>query len=234
MGSFVDIASSILFQSERRTEISAQNIANLSTAGYKRRIPFAQLIDPLNSPGDRSDAQSFVTDYAAGKPIGTDNPLDFSLSGPGFFVVQGPDGPVYTRQGQFTRDGDGRLVTLQGLPVLAQGGGDIVIKAQTFTVAQDGTVLENGQPTSRLEVIDFIDRKAVARTENGQFTTPPSNAVEVDAPVIRQGALESSNVSTGDEMVSIMESLRRAEAAQRLINVYDDLMGRTFQVLGES
>jgi flagellar basal-body rod protein FlgF len=234
MASFVDVAARVLAQSERRTEIAAQNVANISTAGYKRRIPFTQFIDPLSSGVAPDASTALFTDFSIGKQIDTGNPFDLALTSSGFFVVQGADGPLYTRQGQFKREADGRLVTLQGLAVQAQGGGDVILKTQDFKVAGDGTVTENGEPVARLAVVDFSDRSAATRTETGQFAAPAAAVKDVDAPAVRQGAIEASNVSTGDDMVAVMEAVRRAETAQRLVNVYDDLMGRALSTFGQS
>lgn len=233
MGSFIDAASAILTQSERRAEIAAQNVANISTPGYKRRIGVAQFMDALTMTSPAGPAESFITDFSIGKQISTDNPYDLALTGPGFFVVQGANGPLYTRQGQFKREGDGRLVTLSGLPVQADGGGDIVLKSQDFKVETDGTVLENGEPVAKLGIVQFADNAHAARTDTGLFTAPSSSVNSVEGASVRQGALEASNVSTGDDMVSIMEAVRRAETAQRLVSVYDDLMGRALSTFGQ-
>jgi flagellar basal body rod protein FlgG len=164
----------------------------------------------------------------------TGNPGDLAMTHSGFFVVRNGDSLLYTRQGQFHRDSDGRLVTAQGWAVQADGGGDIILKTNAFKVAEDGTVTESGQPIARLAVMDFIGRRDFSDAEAG-FIRAPDNAMKtVDAPAIRQGALETSNVSTADEMVGMMEAIRRAEAGQRLVNTYDDLMGRVLSTFGQA
>lgn len=233
MGSFIDAASRILTQSERRAEIAAQNVANISTPGYKRRIGVSQFIDALTTEPVPDATEAFISDLSVGKQIGTDNPFDLALTGPGFFVVQGANGPLYTRQGQFKRDGGGRLATLTGLPVQADGGGDIVLKTQDLKVESDGTVLENGEAVAKLRIVQLADDTRMARTEDGLFTAPTSSVKGAESASVRQGALEASNVSTGDDMVAIMEAVRRAETAQRLVNVYDDLMGRALSTFGQ-
>lgn len=164
----------------------------------------------------------------------TGNPDDLALTHNGFFLVTSPHGQVYTRQGSFHRDSDGRLVTAQGWPVQAEGGGDIVLKDGDFKIDPDGAITKDGQPVAKLAVMDFAGPKVFADAQDGYLTADGSNMTPVEAPGIRQGALESSNVSTGSEMVAMMEALRRAEAAQRLITVYDDLMGRALSTFGQS
>jgi flagellar basal-body rod protein FlgG len=230
MGGLVDIAASILARSEKRVETSANNIANVTTTGFKRRIEFSDVLGAATS-GDLQRQQQ-VTDFTAGKPINTGNPNDLTLLGEGFFAVSSPDGTFYTRQGQFKRDGEGRLVTAQGFALQLRGGGDLVLKGNDFAVAADGTVSEAGQPVGKLAIVDFERRAAMVRSENGLFAAPEGEAVDVETPSVRQGMLEASNVSTGDEMVMIMEALRRAETGQRIVNVYDDLMGRALTAFG--
>lgn len=175
-----------------------------------------------------------TTDFSEGKQTGTDNPMDMAIAGQGFFVVMGPNGLLYTRHGAFQRDHDGRLTTLDGLAVQGEGGGDIVLKSAAFQVMEDGTVMDAGQPAGRLAVVDFENRDSLSRVDGGLFVAAQDSARAVKDPVVRQGMLETSNVSTGDEMITIMAAIRRAETGQRLVNVYDDLMGRALSAFGQA
>lgn len=228
MGQYIDFVSSILGQSQRRAEIVAQNLANLTTPGYKRRVDFASLMG-----ADGTLQTTSGTDFSAGKPVVTDNPYDLSLGAEGFFAVRTADTVLYTRQGQFKRAEDGRLLTVQGHALQLQGGDDVVVRSAAFKVTADGVVLDDGQPVGRLAIIDAADRSRFVRAEGGLFSAPADALAEVEDPVVRQGALESSNVSSGDEMIAVMEALRRAESGQRLANVYDDLMGRAITTFGQ-
>ncbi|HEX8669709.1 MAG TPA: flagellar hook basal-body protein [Allosphingosinicella sp.] len=234
MDRIAETAATILQNAERRVEVSAQNITNAATPGYKRRVSFAHA---LASPGvgNRTfDATvSNLPDFTAGKEILTGNPTDLAIMGQGFFAVRADDEVLYTRQGQFRRDEEGRLVTGEGMALQASGGGDVVVPAGTFSVAADGMVTVAGQPVARVAVVDFADRGALRPAQGSAFAAGEVQPDEVQGSVIRQGMLESSNVSTGDEMVAMMEALRRAESGQRLISVYDDLMGRALTTFGE-
>jgi flagellar basal body rod protein FlgG len=95
-------------------------------------------------------------------------------------------------------------------------------------------VLENGQPTSKIAVVSLQDPSVAAYVEGGVLSAPSAAVTQVDAPDIRQGAYETSNVSSGSEMVSIMAALRQAEAGQRLVGAYDDVMGRVLETFGQS
>ena len=198
-------------------------------------MSFVQILEGVGSTQGQTTKSSASTDFSSGKILETGNSSDFAIAGRGFFVVAGPDGQlVYTRQGQFHRNADGRLVTGAGQAVQLDGGGDLVLHGDTFKVTADGVVLEDGEPRAKLAIVDFTDPIAATRTEGGGFSAPEGMVVAVSSPSIRQGALESSNVSNGDEMVAVMEALRRAEAGQRLINVYDDLMGRALTTFGQA
>ncbi len=232
MGAFIDTASAIISQSEQRVEIAAQNIANVSTPGYKRRVSFASLVGP--DPTVATAQPTTVTDFSAGKMIITGNALDLAVLGKGMFAVQTDTGVAYLRGGKFQTDANGRVVTPEGYPLELQGGGDLNTKGAVFQVQSDGAVVENGAPIGKLEVIDFVDPHAVTRDSDGLFRTPDANVVALATPGVRQGALEASNVSTGDEMVTVMEALRRAESGQRLVTIFDDLMGRVLSTFGQA
>ncbi len=234
MGDFIDIAGGILSRSEQRVEIAAQNVANITTPGYKRRISFSELVASGAGDAQTTSGISSYVDFAPGKAMDTTNPYDLAITGDGFFAVRSGDRVLYTRAGQFQRAADGRVTTASGLPLQVQGGGDLVLKGAAFEVTEDGTVLEEGEPVARLAVVAFTDTAAVTPADGGLFAAPDDLVVEVKRPAVRQGALESSNVSTGDEMVSIMEALRRAESGQRLVGVYDDLMGRALTAFGQT
>lgn len=232
MSGLVETATYILSRAEKRVEASAHNMANVSSPGYKRRVEFSEVMaGQLRAAGPDS---SSATDFTAGKPVNTGSKFDLSIAGDGFFAVRGPEQLLYTRQGQFRRDPEGRLVTSQGYALQAKGGGDLVLKGSEFEVAADGMVTEAGEPVARVAIVDFENRATMVRGESGLFAAAEADAADVAAPSVRQGVLEASNVSTGDEMVAIMEALRRAEAGQRVINVYDDLMGRALSAFGQN
>jgi len=236
MVQLVDIAGRILSQATQRVEIHAQNISNGTTSGYKRRIAFERFEALVGGGGGSSFPLSTIEstpDFLSGKLIETGNPLDLAIVGDGFFSMRGPEGLVLTRQGQFQRDSAGRLVTPGGLALQADGGGDLIVPPGAFTVARDGLVMVDGELVDRLALVD-APHAALRTGEGGAFSVPESEITSIAMPVVRQGAYEASNVSTGQEMVAMMEALRRAESGQRLVTVYDDLMGRALTTLGQA
>jgi flagellar basal-body rod protein FlgG len=235
MDRIIETAANILQNAERRVEISAQNITNASTPGYKKRITFAQALADNGSStiGLRGADVLNSSDFTGGKDINTGVATDLAIGGEGFFAVRSGEETLYTRHGQFRRDEEGRLVTAQGMVLQASGGGDVVVPRADFTVSSDAMILVEGQPVARISVVDFADRTHLRAVQGSAFAAAEAEAEEVQGATVRQGMLEASNVSTGDEMVAMMEALRRAETGQRLVSVYDDLLGRALTTFGE-
>lgn len=241
MGAFLDSVGGILSRVERRVEIAAQNISNAATPGYKRAVSFESLagapdIDALADGGKRFDGAgpAMAFDFASGQLQDTGNPTDLAISGAGFFTVRTPGGEMlYTRQGQFQRDGEGHLVAAHGAVVQQRGGGDLLLKPGDFKVLDDGTVVQSGEPAGRIGVVDFVDAKAVRLSGDGLYSAPDATVAGLDAASVRQGALETSNVALGSEMMTIMAALRQAQSGQHLMNTYDDLIGRAITTFGQ-
>lgn len=234
MGQVLDSVSRILAQSEARAEVAAQNIANLTTPGYKRRVAFTDLLASGSTQDSmRGAALSIATDLSVGKPIQTGAALDLSLGGDGFFVLRAGDQIVYTRHGQFHRDADGRVISPQGEALQLQDGGDLVLRSDAVKIDADGAVTDGSEVVGRLAVVAIEDPARLARISTGGFTASAQSVSPMEKPQVRQGVLEASNVSAGDEMVAVMEAVRRAESGQRLANVYDDLLGRAITTFGQ-
>lgn len=222
MPDLVAAASAILTQSERRVEIVGQNIANATTPAYKRRIPFVQMLNGVDGSQGTDSTVTPVIDNRPGKLVVTNNPFDLALTGPGVFALRDASGLRFSRQGRFSRNAEGQLVdTLGGVLQLASGG-DVTVTSNDFEVRMDGSIVQKGEARGRIAVYAAVE---------GVTDGPAEPAL---APGVRQGAYEASNVTTGDEMVTMMEALRRAESAQRVMITYDELMARAITTFGGS
>jgi flagellar basal-body rod protein FlgG len=226
----IDIAEVMLSNAMRRVDVAAQNLANVTTPGYKAHNVFS--FDPKSRAAAPSAIDLSSVDLANGKLQQTGNPFDLAIEGGGFFVAGSPDGLFFTRNGQFHRDQDGNLATADGL-LLQSADGEIRLGTGDFTVLSDGEILQGGEPVSRLRVVTFDDRKDLKVAGNGLLTAPEEAAREVSDAQIRQGMIETSNVVTADQMITIMAALRSAESSQRVVQVYDDLMGRVLTTFGQ-
>jgi flagellar basal-body rod protein FlgG len=229
MSEFLNSISSLLLEAERRVEISAHNIANVSTPGFRRHVHFNGL---LNAEG-RGIAASRATDFTQGQMIETGSPLDLALVGPGFFVVRSEGGLRYTRAGNFERDSDGRVVSADGFALQLDGGGDLTLSESNVRIYDDGTIVDGERPLGRLWVAAFEEPESLTR-EGSVFAAPDSAAMADSDTLVRQGALESANVSNATEMIMIMEAIRQAEAGQRLFQVYDQALARTLTTIGQN
>ncbi|CAD6549016.1 flagellar hook-basal body protein [Paraburkholderia metrosideri] len=239
MDNLMTLATGLISQETRRVETAGQNLANVATPGYKRQIAFddvlaesrAQSAPP--SPVTPSRTTGIATDFSAGKLVHTGNPLDLSISGPGLFEVITANGPAYTRAGSFQRDADGRIVTAQGWPLQSAGGGDVVVRSNNWQIASDGTVLDDGTPSSVIRVATFVDPAQLVRGADSLFHAKEAQAVDSEQAHIVQGFIETSNVAVGNDMMQMMEAMRRIESGQKLVHAYDDMVGTVLQRLGD-
>jgi len=230
MPGVIEIGSRILTRSRLDSEISAQNMTNMLTPGYKALRLFS---DVILSETITRDAYSEAVDLSFGKVTNTGSPLDLAIVGNGFFTVKAGDRVLYTRNGQFSRDPDGRIVTAQG-HALQSRSGDVITQSADIVVNADGTILEGGTAIGRLSIAHVADPADIRSVGGGLFEMAPGKVDELASPKVQQGAIEASNVSSASEMLSLMGALRRAESGQRLIQTYDDLMGKVVTAFGQS
>lgn len=236
MSGLVESAVAILSASEKRLEVVSSNISNVSTAGYKRRISFADLVANAGTGTDAVGALLTRTraDLAQGKLNATGNPLDLAISGDGFFQLRDGTETIYSRQGQFKLAADGTVVTPQGFVLQQAGGGDLVLDRANVKILADGTILDGARPVGRIGLFAPSGATAVQPLDGSMFHFSDGAANEVSDPQLRQGMTETSNVSVGDEMVTMMASLRQAESGSRLMQTYDDLLGRAITAFGQA
>jgi flagellar basal-body rod protein FlgG len=232
----IELAGAILSRASQRVEVAAQNMANMTTPGYKAKRSFLQMIDQTSlGPADAGFSDNrpeLLTDFTDGKLRNTGAPFDLAISGSGFFAVRSGDITLYTRNGQFRRDSDGRLVTSSGM-ALQSSGGDLTVDAGNVTILPDGTVLNDGQPAAQVTVVDFSDPQVLKPAEGGAFSAPAGAAHDVTSTHIHQGMLEESNVSTASEMLSLMSAMRSAESGQHIVQALDDLLGQAVNAFGQ-
>lgn len=232
MGELTELALATISQAQNRVEVAGQNLANAATPAFKRRVAFVELLrsDPK---GDVPVPQiAFTQDNRVGKFVETGNASDLALSGSGYFALSKDAKTIYSRDGQLSIDGDGRLINSQGFALQLDSGRDLVVTTDKFEVGIDGTVMDKGMRLGRIAA--FMPMATLANELSLESSPDPAQFIPVEKMRIVQGAYEASNVVSGDEMVAMVEALRRAESGQRVMNVYDDLMGRVITAFGES
>ncbi|MCU0704067.1 MAG: flagellar hook basal-body protein [Fimbriiglobus sp.] len=224
-------AATALDAAQQAHAVTADNLANSSTPGYRQRGVRFETFDRLLGrdvppTGDIVGTQlvSTFTDFKPGPLQYTANPLDLSLSEPDqFFVVQGPNGPMYTRDGAFRIAVDGRVLTQAGYPLLAEGG-PVQVPAGTtrLNFTSDGSIQADGVPTGRLQVARFANPTQLKAVGPVHFTAPEGVTPETAAPRVQQGYREASNVNAPHAMVGMIASTRYYEAAQRALRTISE------------
>jgi flagellar basal-body rod protein FlgF len=217
----------------RRMTVVAQNLANVNTPGYKaERIRFETVWEPAGPPGRLAFVQEVgrLRDMTDGPLAPTGNPLDFAISGDGFFTVATPDGPAYARSGRFRLDPEGTIVTSTGQPLLDENGSPVTVPAGSSRVelASDGTLSVESGPFARLQIVTFADPARLERIGDGLFRTDQSPQPSADARLV-QGMLEGSNVQPVAELTRLIDTTRAFEMVQRLIETHHELDRRVIQ-----
>lgn len=222
----------------RELKVVANNVANMSTTGYRgESVLFAEMVSALPQDGSSismTDARIRQTDFAQGALRRTGASLDLALDGPGFFMVAGPEGPLLTRAGSFRREADGTLSTPGGAAVLDPGGAPVALPpdASVIEVASDGTVSADGLPVGALAVVTVDDPTALTRRDGVAFSTD-APLVPAEAAVV-QGFVESSNVAPVQELARMIEVQRGYELGRELLDREDERVRAAIRVLGQN
>lgn len=235
-------------------DVIANNIANVSTAGFKKsRAEFEDLVyqtqkEPGTSTGMNSYSPNGVQvglgvrtaavqkDFTMGNAQVTKNPLDLQIEGPGFFQILTPDGEVgYTRDGSFKKDPNGRIVDKNGN--LLQPEITIPPNIAGIEVAPSGEVRviqglgDAPQTLGQIDVVNFVNPAGLkAMGKNVFMQTPSSGQALTSRPglngtgYLSQGQLESSNVNIVDEMVGMITAQRAYETNSKVIQASDQML----------
>lgn len=216
-----------------RNEVLANNLANVSTPGFKADRTsygsFQRVLLPGVKGVNGQDAQVYQSatlndtalDPSEGPLMDTGNATDLALSGDAWFAVQTPQGERYTRNGHFSRDAQGRLVTAQGHQLLGDGG-PITLTGPDFQVAEDGEVRSGGQVVGKLKLVRLAN--PAAATKEGNNLVAGGNPGPAQNAKVRQGTLEGSNADTMRLMVDMIATMRAYEMNQRIIQAQDQTL----------
>jgi flagellar basal-body rod protein FlgG len=253
-------AASGMEAQQTKLDVTANNIANVSTNGFKKsRAEFADLmyqnLRPAGAPtGTGANAPtgteiglgtrlvSTARELGQGELHTTGNPLDIAIEGHGFLGVTLPTGETaYTRNGALQINAEGRLVTSDGFSI--QGDITVPPEAQSVTIAADGTISatvpSSSQPVElgKLQLAMFANPAGLAAQGGTLFReTSASGTAVLGAPgeggagSIRQGMLEISNVNVVEEMIDLISGQRAYEINSRVIKAADEMLGETAQL----
>jgi len=232
-----------------RHESIIQNLSNVRTIGYKadrttvKDFPSLLLTQvykdesgaEIGTAGTGVALSKVVTNFESGPLKQTDIPLDFAVDGDGFFRVQTQDGIRYTRNGQFHRDSDGRLVDSNGNLVLGRGGGPITLPAGQLTVSLNGQVFVDEAQVGELGLAQFTNKDDILKVDETLFTGRDGVQPQLMTAAqtrIYQGYLEDSNVDSSQSITEMMSVLRAYEASQRMLRYQDQINEQTVSELG--
>jgi flagellar basal-body rod protein FlgG len=254
------IAKTGLDAHQTSMDVITSNLANVSTTGFKRSRPVFEdlLYQTLRQPGAASSQASTVPSgltlgtgvrvvatehiFTQGTVQKTDNPLDLAIQGNGFFQIQMPDGSLaYTRDGSFTKDANGLIVTANGYPLSPPI--TIPANALSVTISPDGVVTYSQpgnnapQPGGNIQLVGFVNNAGLqssgqnlfvetASSGTGTPTTPGTNGTGL----INQGYVETSNVNVAEELVNMIVAQRGYEMNSKAVTTCDQMLSRLTQI----
>jgi len=239
MDSLAVAAASGIRSRMQSLDLLANNLANSATAGFKRDQEFYGVYSSEDATGGADDLTSTLpvverqwTDFSPGILQVTGNPLDVAISGNGFFAVNGPNGPLYTRNGNLRVLPSGELGTSDGHALRSAAGGTIrVSSGKPITIATDGTVRQNGITAGRMEVVTFKSTTPLTKVSgtcfaNSDAKNPPTQAANVE---VQQGKLEGSNVPVAEAAMRLVGVMRQFEMLQKAVAMSNDMDTKSIQ-----
>jgi flagellar basal-body rod protein FlgF len=206
-------------------DLLANNIANASTGGYKADREFYSLYAEEENMATMPVVQKPYTDLSQGVLQATGNPLDLAIAGEGFFTVEGPSGPLYTRNGSFRLDSSGKLTSAEGYAVQGTSGALSIPGKLPIEISSNGTVTQDGKIIGQLQIADFTTGTGLVKQGNNYFHAVDPGAI-VRAPAgstVEQGKLEASNSGTAESAVRLVSIMRQFEMLQRAASMGADM-----------
>ena len=243
---FYHLTSAMLSQG-RRLDVVSNNMANVSTVGYKsdlytdstfREYIVSRIGNTDKSNRDEIGNSSYIlapsvlyTDYTQGAVEPTGMPLDFALMADGFFAIRTADGVAYSRNGSFSFDNEGYLCLPDEGRVLDMAGNPIRLGTDNFVVNSAGEFFgEDGEFLAQLGVYTFADNNTLERNPRGLFEGAGAQATG-EVEVLWQ-YVERSNIDLVEQMVSMISSQRSLQSAAQVSKMYDQLMTKAANDLG--
>jgi len=221
---------SALRTAEKRLEAITANLANIDTPGFKRQAGATRAFTVPGAEGYLEVDTRHRSDFTQGDLKSSSSPYHLALEGRGWFVAEGPSGELYTRCGTFRADGAGVLQTAEGYPIAWESNGGLIdAHGDLVQIDGSGVVRQGTKEVGRLRVVDFANDAALSSIGGGYFAAK-EGASELPAEgVVHQGHLESSNVSSMDELVAMITVQRSFESANRLVQMINQTYERLLQ-----
>lgn len=230
----LEAAGKTLILNERKVGSIVNNLANLNSIGYKRELPFEQIM----TKDDQLRVRNSVLDYTQGDLIQTDNPLDLAINGDAFFVISNKDDEMqFTKNGKFTISDEGYIVDGIGNKLMGEGGEielaeDFWQKDRTISITKSGEMFIGDKYLDKLKIVKVEDKDKLARCGNNNYKLKDGYFDEAkdDEYKISQGYLENSNVNPIIEMEEMIRISKDYESGQKMIQYMDEIMGRANEI----
>lgn len=228
----IDVANRMKYN-QKKMEVIANNLANIETVGYKRDFTFTRVLQ-----GEEEHITiKKKTDFSEGELVNTSNPLDVAIIGDAFFVVTDGIKNYLTKNGNFNLTEDGYLVDNDGYRVLGKDGPiiidhDLFKKEKNIKFSGSGEITLGKQTVGDLLIVNVPDKSTLIKVggskfkqENGVYEIADKNDYRV-----RQGYLESSNVSPILEMEDMIMVSKKFESIQKVIRNYDEILNKANEI----
>jgi flagellar basal-body rod protein FlgF len=254
-------AASAMVTGMQRQMVLTHNIDNMETPGFKQILtsmdefittPVSTNSQSVNTPelpavlrsrgfnkltriGDLGlgvMSGDEYTDFTEGSAQITNRELDVAVLGNGFFRIQTDAGERFTKDGRFIKDATGILKTVDGNNVLAEGGGTITLPTGEINIGEDGQISVDGKDVAKLGIAYFKDPAASLTRDGANTFTGTGATTDTSKVSVQQYTLESSNADLTQIMTQMIQTSRAYEAAQRLVQNQDSLLGKSIQTLG--
>lgn len=223
-------ACTALMARSQTLDVVANNLANVSTPGYRAQHDSFRSLLANRSGAMLTGLNQAVNDYSVlgggqldlsqGSLERTGNDLDLAIQGGGFFAVQTASGPLFTRNGNFHVSPKGQLVTSAGDAVLGTDNRPISIVGAPVSVSPDGTLSVNGALAGQLKIVDFPPATPLENVGKNYYSAPEKTAVAATHASVQQGMLESSNVNAVASSIELITVQRYAELMQRALTMF--------------
>lgn len=219
----------------RQMDVVAHNLANISTPGFKREFLLVQ--KKHKDVGTGADVafvaeKAVLNDMAPGALESTSNPLDVAIQGQSFFAIETPQGIGYTRDGTFSIDALGRLVTMAGHPVLSPSYAPISIPPQTsfVTIGSGGMINTSSGLSGQIGLFDFKQPELLKKIESAVYQGSEVPQAPLNPHVV-QGVKELSNVQPVVELTHMIDILRNYQYNQHMIDQEDQRQKQSIEKL---
>lgn len=243
-------AASAMNLLEKKSDITANNLANTDTDGFKRQdtvsASFPEMLlnridsegaQTLNSISTGAFLDHSFRDNSQGHLKATGNKLDLAVQGDGYFMLETEAGIRYSRNGNFSLNSSSEIVNQNGQALLDTNGQRIqLIDGEDFIISANGEItFNNGLEGSQIALMSFADQDQLISEGNNLFQLPEeAEAPQQSEAVIVQGHLENSNVEIVKEMVNMIKTTRQYESNQKVIQSIDDNLNMAINELGQA